>query len=144
MVIPSPHDPASAEIQKILKDAPRWKHDEIPNLDHDTAYDFVKFNWPTILPYIRTLEKTINSQKGTIGNLRKRNQELQSTQAGVGKRMATLEKEHAAMKEALEKMKSKIELPNTNWLSVVEHYEKISQEALSQVSDYPPPSQKTE
>ena len=44
-------------MQKLLKEAPKWKNGEIPNLDHDTAYDFVKYDLPKVLSYIRTLEK---------------------------------------------------------------------------------------
>ncbi len=48
--------PSSADMQKLLKAAPRWERKEVPNLDHDEAYDFVKYSWPQILRYIRSLE----------------------------------------------------------------------------------------
>lgn len=47
----------AADMEKLLKEAPKWKNGEIPNLDHDTAYDFVKYDWPKILSYVRRLEK---------------------------------------------------------------------------------------
>lgn len=42
----------------------------------------------------------------------------------------SLEKDHAAMRVTLEYMKEKIELPNTNWLTVVNEYERRAKETL--------------
>lgn len=46
----------AAEMEKLIRDAPKWKYGEIPNLDHDEAYDFMKYDWPKIRRYIKTLQ----------------------------------------------------------------------------------------
>lgn len=68
MTLPTPQK--GPEIQKLLEDAPRWNSDTVPNLSHEEAYDFVKYDLPKILRYIRQLEKEHREMRETFERIK--------------------------------------------------------------------------
>ena len=58
------------EVEKLIKDAPNWNRCAIPNLDHDSAYDFVKYDWPKIRRYLRSLEAKLKIAREALEELK--------------------------------------------------------------------------
>ena len=101
----------AAEVEKLIKDAPNWNRGTIPHLDHDSAYDFVAYDWPKIRRYIRSQSSHIQS----------------------------LEAKLKIAREALEVINHDItpwvrSYQFSEWNDVVRSVESVSKQALSQLS----------